>query len=419
MEEKSHVKRNFALNAVDGITFFLGMFFLSQENIIPVYMDELGASSFWISLIPALKNIGAFFPSIFVARRIQGFVRQKPWLVQIGLIQRIPWGLSGLLCFIWAGQYPRMAVASLLIAVFLVNLGSGMSLPSYLYYTAKTIPVTMRGRLFALRNLLSYLIGFFCGASIKLLLETVPSPRNYAVLMLIGFAILMIYLPVFHYMIEPDGKEVKDPRLQNRKDFCRSLVLLLRENKNLRRYIIGRVFYTLAYASINYYAVYIMKKYDLPGSTVGLFTVLTAATFLVANPLLGLIADKKGHLFNHYIAAAALVVSTGVIVFSDSYMISLSTIILGALVLCIQSVSTQALPMEFGEEHEIPVYMGLVGLFVGGASLLIIVFAMMARTWGYRPVFLICLVCSLCSLFFFARMKEPRRHVKRIIKDAV
>lgn len=418
MLNEKYLRRNFMLNTLDGVVFFLGMIFLSMESVIPVYLSELGASKFWISLIPAIKNVGVFFPSIFVARRIQGLVRQKGWLYRSGLLQRLPWLFSGLFCFFFAEGHPEAAVFSILLTLFLINLGAGLSIPSFTYYTAKTIPISLRGRLFALRNLLSYFIGFLCGAAISWILTTVYFPRNYSILILIGFAILMIYLPAFYFQVEPDAKKTVSRRDESTKDFFRHLKELLKNNRDLRNYIIGRIFFILAFASNNYFAVYLVNKFDLPGSFVGLVTILTAGTFLVANPILGVLSDKIGHLFNHYMASIALILAPVIVIFSNSYTVSLSVIVLGAFGLCVQTVSFFSLPMEFGDEHEIPVYVGLVGLFVGGASLLIIGFALVAEYFTYVPVFIICLVCAVLSLFFFLKTNEPRNRVKPVIKDA-
>ncbi|OQY32497.1 MAG: hypothetical protein B6241_10905 [Spirochaetaceae bacterium 4572_59] len=416
MIEQKYLKRNFFLNTLDGVSFYLGMIFLSMESVLPVFLSELGASPFWISMIPAIRNIGVFFPSIFVARRIQGLVRKKSWLIKAGSLQRLPFLFSGLFCFYFAAGHPQAAIFSILLAIFLINLGAGFAIPAFSYFTAKTIPVNMRGKLFAMRNLFSYLIGFFCGAFISWIITNIAFPQNYSVLMLIGFAILLVYLPAIGLQKEPDAKTVFKSD-KTKRDFIKQLGQLLKNNDDLKNYILGRIFFTLAFASNNYFAVFLVKKYDLHGSTVGLFTIITAGTFLIANPVLGILADRKGHLYNHYLGAFVLILSSLIVVFSPSYLISLSVISLGALALCVQNVSFFSLPMEFGEDHEIPIYVGLVGLFVGSASLLIIAFAFIAERFGYIPIFVICSVCAVLSLFFYTRTTEPRRRVKPKVQD--
>ncbi|MDC7235371.1 MAG: MFS transporter [Spirochaetales bacterium] len=418
MAEQQYLKRNFSLSLLDGITYFMGMIFISFENVIPVYLVQLGARPFWISLIPAIRNIAVFIPSIFIVRKIQGLNQQKGWIIKSGLFQRLPWLLSGLFCFFFASAHPRAAVFSIMLAIFLNNLGGGLSIPSFSYFTAKTIPVSLRGRLFALRNLISYFFGILCGGLITWLLTNIAFPRNYAVIILTGFGILMIYLPAFLFQVEPDARKTVDSSDESLKDFFIHLRDVLAGNRDLQNYIAGRVFYTLGFSAYTYFAVYLVDKFNLPGSSVGLFAILTAATFLLVNPVLGIVADRMGHLFNHIAASLLLAASTGIAVFSDSYIVSLSIMVLGAAMMCIQNVSFFALPMEFGEDHDIPLYSGLIGLFVGASSLLIVLFALLAEAYGYIPVFAVCFFLSFISLFFFKRTEDPRKRVAELLGDA-
>ena len=69
--QNRYLKRNFLLNTMDGISYFAGMIFIAPESILPVYIERLGGGAFIIALIPVLRNLGMFFPSLFIARYIQ------------------------------------------------------------------------------------------------------------------------------------------------------------------------------------------------------------------------------------------------------------------------------------------------------------------------------------------------------------
>ena len=414
---KKYLKRNFSLNVVDGLSWFTGMIFISPENILPVFLDKLGAAPIIISLIPVLKNIGVFFPSIFVARRLQKLKRKKNWIIFMGLGQRIPWFICGLFCLFFGNDFPGAAIALVLIMLFITSFTGGLNIPAFMYFTAKTIPMNLRGRLFAVRNLLSYVLGFLCGALIKRLMDEFDSPVNFAILMLTGTAILMLYLPAFIFSKEPDAKKT-EKKTRGNKEFVLYLADLLKENKNLRRYIAGRIFFTIAFVSYNYFPVYLVRTYRLSESAVGIFTIITAATFVIANPVLGIISDKKGHLFNHIVGSLALIAANLIALYSGYMWLSFCTIALGGFVLCVQTVSLFALPMEFGEEHEIPVYVGIVGFFVGIASLLILLFGVILEIFGYRALFFASLSASLVSVVFYLVTEEPRKRKAVAIRDA-
>ena len=413
---QKHLKRNFSLNALDGISFFTGMIFLSPENVLPVFMNRLGASAFLISLIPVLKNLGVFFPSIFVARHLQSLKRKKAWILKLGLLQRVPWFFCGIFCLYYAEDFPLASQISIMLALFLTSLGGGFNIPAFSYLTAKTIPVALRGRLFAVRNLVSYIIGFLCGGIIAWILKTQPFPQNFSILMIVGFCIIMIYFPAIGLIVEPDAKKSLKKH-GTTGDFFASLRNILKNDGDLRNYIRGRIFFTLAFASYNYFAVYLVQRFQLPESEVGIFTLIVAGTYVLANPLLGILSDRFGHLFNHYLGSIALIIANLIAIFSPYYWLSLASIALGAFVLCVLTVSCFSLPMEFGEDHEIPIYVGLVGLFIGGASIAIIGFGLIADRFGYHQLFWICLTCSVLSIFFYRRTREPRQRRARAIRD--
>ncbi len=411
-----HLKRNFSLNVIEGVAFFLGMIFISPENVLAVFIKRLGGSDTVISLIPVLSNIGVFFPSILIARYIRTKKRKKWIIIKFGFLQRIPWLLAGLISLFFASNHPAVAISSIMIAIFLTSLGAGFGIPAFFYFIAKTIPINMRGRLFALRNILSYLFGFALGGVISWILTVMEFPGNFSILIIAGFIILMFSLPAIGFMKEPDAKKIV-PVTESFSDFLKKIPGIVRTNRNLKIYIWGRVFYTLAFTSLSYYAVNLMEKFSLHVSQVGIFTIITAAVFIMANPILGIISDKKGHLINHLIAAGILVFGNLLAMYSGSYILALGSIAAGAIAKCCTSVSVFTMAMEFGEEHEIPLYIGIIGIFIGFTSFAIIGIGILADLFGLNILFVISTFCAIVSLVFFLNMQEPRNHRSPSVMD--
>ena len=89
--------------------------------------------------------------------------------------------------------------------------GGGLVIPPYFYLTAKTIPVDLRGRLFAVRNLVSYVIGIAAGGIIAVVLRRIAYPGNFATLTFIGFGMPMLCVLALKLIKEPDAKKVSPP----------------------------------------------------------------------------------------------------------------------------------------------------------------------------------------------------------------
>lgn len=412
-----HVRRNFVFNALDGVFFFGGLIFISPESVLPVLVSSLGGTAFHISLIPVLRTAGFFLPSILVVSYIRTLKRKKPLLIKLALLQRVPFLGLGLAVLFLGTTRPALTLLILLVVVLATASGGGLVIPPYFYLTAKTIPVTLRGRLFAVRNLASYMLGIAAGGIIAAVLGRVAFPANFAILIFIGFGVLMLCIPAVALIREPDAKKVLPAApFEELMGIVRGMI---GSSRSLRWYIAGRMLYALSFASYSYFAVYLIQKFSRETSTAGIFTIVIAATFIIVNPLLGYLSDRKGHLVNHVIAMFCITAANLIALLSPWYPVSVIAIALGAVTHTAIAVSGFALPMEFGEDHEIPVYIATVGLFVGSVSIAILFLGIAAEAWGYPAIFWICAVSGVAAaVIFMTKVTEPRKRVPPPVHDA-
>lgn len=405
---QKHLKRNYTFNTFDGIFYFLGLIFLHRQNVLPVFISKLGGSNFAVSLIPVLHNMGVFFPSIFIASYLQSLSKKQPYILKMGLLQRFPWLIAALLSFFIAGLYPDAMVIVLLATVFTVAIATGLAVPAFFNFTAKTIPITMRGKLFALRNMGSYLLGLAMGGLMSYLMSVISFPYNYSTLLVCGFFFIMLSELSLALIKEPESSEVI-PHMEMSR-FLKSIPEKLKQNPNFIGFMIGRALYSVAFLSCSYFAVHLTRKYNLSDSEIGLFAIITAATFVFINPLLGFLGDKYGHKINMIIGSAALVAGNLVALFSDHYIVSLGTIVMSAIALSVRIVSGFTMTMEFCREQEIPTYIGMSGLAVGLASVPIAIIGIISNRFDLPPLFAICLgVAALQIVLFLFFIKEPRK----------
>ncbi len=412
----THVRRNFVFNVFDGVFFFSGIIFISPESVLPVLITALGGTPLHISLIPVLRNAGFFLPSLFVVSYIRTLSRKKPLLIKLAFAQRVPYLVLAFVTLAFGANRPMLTMVVLLVVVFVTACGGGLVIPPYFYLTAKTIPIGLRGRLFAVRNLSSYFVGIAAGGIITAVLSKVAFPANFSVLMFIGFGLLVMCIPAVALIKEPDAKKVLPPVPFG--ELLGIIGRMLRANVSLRWYIVGRMLYAFAFASYSYFAVYLIGKFDLEPSEAGIFTIIIAVTFIVVNPVLGMLADRKGHLANHVIGMVCIAVANVIAIFSSWYPMAIFALVFGAITHTVIMVSGFALPMEFGEDYEIPIYISTVGIFVGVVSIGILFLGIAAERWGYPVVFWICAVSGLAAAAVFAfKVTEPRKHVPPPVQD--
>ena len=82
------------------------------------------------------------------------------------------------------------------------------------------------------------------------------------------------------------------------------------------------------------------------------------------------------------------------------------------------AVSGFALTMEFGQDHDIPIHIATVGLFVGVVSIGILLFGLVAKRWGFPVIFVMCTVCGIvAAMVFSSKVVEPRKRIPPPVRD--
>ena len=401
------VRRNFTLLALDGVFFFFGMTFISYENIMPVMLRRLGASHALIILLPVIVNIGLNLPSIFVANRVEGMRLKKPYVLKVAVAQRVPWLGVGIIMILLGAIAPHVVIAAVLLSAFITASAGGFVVPAFFYLTAKTIPQRLRGRLFSVRSVGSYLLGMVGGVLVNRILATVAFPLDYGILFIVAFVLLMLCFLVMVFVVEPPAATVK-PRAPIR-DYLGRLPALLRANPSFTWFIVARMFFINAFATTAYFPVHLVQEFGLPDAATGIFTLITAGTFIVVNPVLGWLADRSGHKRNFVVANLAVGAGAILGLTSNYYPLSILMIALAAVARSVRLLSGFPMTMDFCREHEVPTYIGIVGLFLAPASLLSILTGVAAERFGLDALFAIAVGLSIVSLgIFLFLVPEPR-----------
>ncbi|MBN1648561.1 MAG: MFS transporter [Spirochaetales bacterium] len=402
---------NFSMITLDGILFFLGMIFLSLENVLPVFVKKLGGNNTAVSLVAMFGNLGTYIPAILVANFLQRLRRKKQYVLILGFIQRTFWLAAAFVSLFYAETRPGLVIAVILLAILFASLAAGVNIPAFYYYTAKTIPTEMRGKLFAARNLGSYLLGIGAGILMKFLLARFPFPRNFTLLLFIGAGVIMSTLIPLGFVREPDAKQLAD-YVPLRQIFRHSFQILKR-SRQFRLFILGRILFMISFAAVTYISPFIVNTYGVSADELGIFAFITAATYIVVNPLIGVIADRTGHKTLFVIGSLATLVACLLCLLPIPYTISLAVFVAAAVSMSVKNVSEFTMILDYCREGEIPLYIGIVGLFVGAATPLIFLIGVLADRFGTNLVFVTCAAIALLSALLFAFViREPRQKIQ-------
>ena len=153
-------RHNIAALGADYALFLIGLSFASQSTILPAFAAHLGAPNVAIGAIPAVMTVGWFLPSLFTAGHTETLARKLPFVLRHTIWERAPFLVLALAAFFLADRAPAATLAVLLLMLLVVTGVGGALMPAWMDIIGRAIPVTVRGRFFAMSSLAAGVGGF-------------------------------------------------------------------------------------------------------------------------------------------------------------------------------------------------------------------------------------------------------------------
>jgi MFS family permease len=408
-EVSRHFRRNFVVNAADGVFWLLGTSFVSVNAILPVYATNLTDSPLVIGLIPALTDAGWFLPQVFLAPYVERLSRKLPVVGWLGAFERLPY-LALAVAALGLGSLPRPVAVVLFLALMAWrSVTSGVVAVPWQELVATVIPTSHRGRFFGTSYLVGQLLGVGGASLAAVVLARLAYPRNFALCFLLGFLGVVISYVFVMMTVEPRATRPLQER-QTTGYFVRRLSVILRENTNFRTYLVSRVLGYLGGMGFGFIAVYGVQRFGMPEAEAGVFTALILGSGAIGYAVWGVVGDRHGHkrvmewgamlwIASLALAAAARTPSALYLVFGLMGLGSSAGV-----------MSDLNIAMEFGPEGERPTYVGLARTATGPAVFLApVIGGVIVGAAGYTTMFLLSLALAVAGLaVLHFRVREPR-----------
>ncbi len=296
----SESRRSFILNAINGSLFNFAETLMDPNLVLVWLVSALTSSNL---LIAAISTIGAgswFLPQLFFS----GWVQSKSRTIVIyrwaATIRILTWMIL-VASLWWIEDRTRLLVAFFLLYT-VMKLMAGMAGLPFMEVTARTIPAWWRGRLFATRQLLGGLLGLVASWLVKQLLghQTLPFPRNFAVLFFIAALSGSLALLIFSMIREPAGqpRPLSSIRVQIRRGWE-----ALRSDPDFRHFILGRISLFLGMIAIPFFTIVARNVLNAPAEAAGEYLLIATMTALIFNYPFGVLVDRKGKRWGMLVAA--------------------------------------------------------------------------------------------------------------------
>ena len=411
------LRHNLANHFYEGTIFLFATSFISVNTVLPVFIQSIGGNAIAIGSVTVLWTLGLNLPQLFFIRLFKRRDKIKPGVMKYGLIYRLNFILISFVCSVFLGKMDsRYSVPLMLFLIFTAaTYGSSSGLFWYDFFS-KTTPIVFRGRLLAIRLFLGSALGILGGSAVSIILSSIIYPHNFALLFLICFFLTMVSFYFISRLIEPAVPEESGSRKTFQtapvplKEIFSSSKKILKENLNFKNFLVADALTLMSLTASAFYPVYAIKKFGLPASYAGAFTIILMASQVLGNFLFGYLADFFGHKVNLLILAASSAAASLVAVLANNVLLyGVAVFFFTGCTLTLQGISRLAIVVEMCTESERPFYIGLFNSVTAPTILFGVIGGLLITIIGYVHVFFIYTLISLAAFFWlYKRVKEPR-----------
>ncbi|MBK8986005.1 MAG: MFS transporter [Chloroflexi bacterium] len=406
-EVEQNYRWNFTVNLLDGVAFWFGASFISSATIVPLFISQLTDSAWAIGVAAMIAQGSWFAPQLFTANHVERLARKKPVVVNLGLfLERIPLWLMPLAALL-AVRSAGAAVLLFLLAYAWHGLGAGVVATAWQDMVARCFPVDRRGRFLGITMFLGAGSGLAAASLSAWFLERFPFPLNFAYSF--GLAALFISLSWLFLALTREPAQPSFVPRQSSGQYMRTLPDIVRRDDNFRRFLLGRLLLALGGMGTGFVTVTAVQRWQIPNSTVGLYTLALLIGQTVGNLFFGLLADRRGHKLSLELSGL-----TGMAAFVVAWLATEPVWYYAAFVLLgVTSggviVSGILVVMEFCQPEKRPTYVGLANTAVGIISLLAPLFGAALASYNANWLFAFsALFYALSFIILRWWVREPR-----------
>lgn len=407
-EVERNYRWNFVVNLLDGALFWFGASFVSSTTIIPFFISSLTTSTFPIGLAAVIAQAGWYLPQLFTAAPVERLARKKAVVVNLGLfLERAPlWGI--LLAAVIAGRSPALALALFLGSYAWHSLGAGVVATSWQDLIARCFPVDRRGRFFGTTMFVGAATAALGAAASTRILRDFVFPSNFVIVFAVaaaGITLSWFALAATREPVQPPAEGTR----QTQRQFWAGLPGVLRRDRNFRRFLVARLLMAMGAMASGFVTVSAVQRWNIPGSTVGLFTFSLLAGQTLGNLSFGLVADRFGHKVCLEIGAAAMLLAFILAWLAPAPAWYYAVFALMGINSSALIVSGILMVIEFSGPERVPTYVGVANTATGLVAMIVPLAGAWLAGAGYGWLFALTAAINLAALATLRwAVREPR-----------
>jgi MFS family permease len=192
--------------------------------------------------------------------------------------------------------------------------------------------------------------------------------------------------------------------------------VIFRRDRNFNWFLVARTLVQFGTMAFSFYMVYASKRLMASDYTLGVLTSVLMISQVIANPLLGWIADRWSRKGVLEIGAASIVMSALLARFAPTVGWMVPVMLLTSVANTAFWTISMAMTLEFGEDQDRPMYVGMANTLVAPATMIApLVGGWLADGQGYQATFLFAAAAGLISVVVFHFfVKDPKKRFQKV-----
>jgi len=391
-----------------GIFLALTMSMIDFNTVFPAMITDLVNSKIIFGIMYSLMlGIPYLFNLLFGHFLSSYRYRRKFLLIGIYLRGLAFLGMAGFMYF-FGGKEPWLVVGSFFVWILVFSLSGGLAGISYDDIFGKLVPKGERGKLYAVKQFASSLAAFGGGWIITRIfsVNSLPFPKNYALVLFIGFVGLVVASIAFWFIKEPPSPVSGDVR-PSLRSLLHRVPAILRENREFLRFIVVENLSSFGLMIMPFYMIFAKDTFHISDVYIGRYLLFQVGGTIISNLLWGWIAgrfdSKKVVRFCLLLGGLIPLVALGIShLGADIFAI---VFLLVGFVYSGRRVGFEPYLLDIIPADNRPVFLGIRGTLNVLLVLLPVLGGTIIHFAGYIPIFL--LVAAVMLIAFFLLNGRP------------
>ncbi|MGD8402534.1 MAG: MFS transporter [Anaerolineales bacterium] len=406
---QKNLRYNLTVNLLDGGFFGFALGFASFITVIPLFVSRMTDSALLIGLVPAIHNVGWQFPQLLTAGWVSRAKRIKPLVLWTTIHERIPFlGLAAVAWFL-PNLGTRVALVLTFILLIWQGFGGGFTANAWTSLMTKIMPANMHGTFFGAQMAAFTALEGISAVAAGLILDRLDGPLDFTLCFLAASISFVISILFLSFTREHDG--TPRPIFDKPEGFWSESQRILKSNWNFVAFLMMRSLSQFAAMAFSFYIVYVVWTFKVSEVQAGYLTGVFLMSSILANLVLGRLADRWSPRMVMVLGALAASLSASMAMVAPSASWFYLSLVLASV--AIVAIWTLPLPLtvQFGTEEERPYYIGLSSTITAPTTLLAPVLGgWLADTVSFQATFTVSIICGLLMAAMLAFVvKDPPR----------